>query len=375
MQLWLARPVLLVLRSRKRDEGLSITQFGRVELDPMKVPVPIRASSKDYPSFDEQLQSVTGPSDRDQTPPREDSVKEPTPAPRPENSGEAQSSEQLEQSPAASDQAPRSAEAEAVTAKANALPAEGGEVQEKGTPNGGASARRTNAGKGVEAPSIYSAQESKADTDPVVNQRKVSDELLSQAFVAGSGADKQAGAGNAQTRADGLGLKAESSSSRIRNESPLAGYKTVNKYSLQMTEAARESVFKQIAMRLTPEGGELMMRLDPPELGKINLQMTVEKQGQMRLVITAERSDLAALLEKHMAELEQELQKQGITVTGSEVRHDDGQGNAQSKDGFGDLFSLNREDSANEEESQQNQFNQIRPGDGFITADSLDFWA
>ncbi|MHC5065310.1 MAG: flagellar hook-length control protein FliK [Planctomycetota bacterium] len=198
---------------------------------------------------------------------------------------------------------------------------------------------------------------------------------MSQAFIAGSGAEKQAASGKAQIRTDGLGLKADSAKARVQAEAPLAGYKTVNKYSLQMTEAARESVFKQIAIRLNPEGGEFLMRLDPPELGKLNLQMTVENHGQMRLLITAERSDLASLLERHMAELEQELAKQGITVTGSEVRHDDGKGTAETKDNSGSDFALNGENAANEDDSQQSQTHLIRPGVGFITADSLDFWA
>ena len=146
----------------------------------------------------------------------------------------------------------------------------------------------------------------------------------------------------------------------------------VDPRTLQTLEAQRASVFKQIAMRVTPERGEMRMRLDPPELGHLDLHMVVEKSGSARLQIVAERPEVVAILERHLGELKQTLADQGIDVAEAEIQF--GQ-RGQAKGGLGEPESGSEfgqhDDTHSAEESEASDG--IR-NPGYITADGLDYW-
>lgn len=99
----------------------------------------------------------------------------------------------------------------------------------------------------------------------------------------------------------------------------LAGYRTLSPQTLQLAEAARDSVFRQIALRLGDEGSELRVLLDPPELGEVDLHLVVEKGGALRLSIGAERPELLLTLDKYLHELRQSLAAAGLDVAHAEV--------------------------------------------------------
>jgi flagellar hook-length control protein FliK len=146
-----------------------------------------------------------------------------------------------------------------------------------------------------------------------------------------------------------------------------SGYRTLNKSAIQMVEAARDSIFRQVALRVNGGGGEMRLLLDPPGLGQLDLRVIVDKAGNVQLSMIAERPELALVLDKHMAELKQTLHSQGLTVAHAEVRAR----NEQTPNrGNGDEHSSSGEPS---DEPQEWNGPALRRA-GYITAEGLDFW-
>ena len=147
------------------------------------------------------------------------------------------------------------------------------------------------------------------------------------------------------------------------------GYATRNAKSMQLLEQARDSVFKQILMKLTDGGGEMRMRLSPPDLGQLDLRMTVEGGNKLTLMIAAERNDMAQLLQRHLDELKGTLQENGLEVTGAEV---------QTREDFERQQSAADNDDASATPSPNDIAEDVVSAPqqrGYITADGLDFWA
>lgn len=148
-----------------------------------------------------------------------------------------------------------------------------------------------------------------------------------------------------------------------------AGYRTWNAQSMQLLEQARDSVFKQILLKLGKDGGEMRLRLDPPEFGQLDLRLVVEQGNQLRLSIGAERPELQAWLQRHLDELKQSLQQAGLDVTHADVH-------AQT-DASGGHASWQRDTSAfggNAADDHEPAAPSLAAA-GWTTAQGLDFWA
>lgn len=161
------------------------------------------------------------------------------------------------------------------------------------------------------------------------------------------------------------GALAKETPAATLRETGTSGYRIWNPRTLQLAEQSRDSLFRQIVMRLGSEGGEVRMLLDPPELGRLDLTMQVEPSGNVRLSILAERPELAGLLEKHMPELRAALTAQGLGVTHAEVRsHDRARREGPwPEPGIG---------GADHDEPEVAQAGHLHAG--YVTADGLDFW-
>jgi flagellar hook-length control protein FliK len=101
---------------------------------------------------------------------------------------------------------------------------------------------------------------------------------------------------------------------------PVLGYRTHSPQALHLAEQARDSVFKQILLRVEGGGAEMRMLLDPPELGELDLRLVVDKGGSLKLSIAAERPELAWMLDKHMHELRSALAAHGLTLAQADVQ-------------------------------------------------------
>jgi flagellar hook-length control protein FliK len=149
-----------------------------------------------------------------------------------------------------------------------------------------------------------------------------------------------------------------------------AGYRTLTRQAVQLDEQAADSVFRQILFKLDKDRGEMRVHLEPPELGRLDLRLQVERNGDLRLSIGAERGDLAALLQKDLQPLVQALQQQGLHVVHAEVHaqtRGDGNRGERATDGA--------PDGAHRRADDGDGAALPRIGTGYVTAQGLDFWA
>ena len=108
---------------------MTITQFGRVEFDPMRVPISARAPTRDIPSFDDQFQSEITQGQRFKPAPPNEVDEQPAEVvpSQPAVDGRERRSSQVQQGNDAS--AP--VEARVVGSTAKTLPSEGQEPKQE----------------------------------------------------------------------------------------------------------------------------------------------------------------------------------------------------------------------------------------------------
>lgn len=86
---------------------------------------------------------------------------------------------------------------------------------------------------------------------------------------------------------------------------------------------ASRDVLRQVEggmLRNLGEGSkQLTLRLDPPELGKLSLQLTV-RGDEVKVVFKAENADAGNLLQENLSQLRQALENQGLKVSKMEVQ-------------------------------------------------------
>ncbi len=225
----------------------------------------------------------------------------------------------------------------------------------------GEPARQEAAGKGTDSPRTSSPTE---DLLAAIVQRGTEATTATAAIAPANGPTAAvARPGEAPVR--GVDAASSAKAAPTRSAPVVAGYRANAKVSAELVDQARDSVFKQILMRVFDGGGEMRVRLEPPDLGELDLHMKVENGNQLSLWIGAERSDVATMLQRNLDGLRDTLQAAGLDVADAQVGTRDG-GNARGQQG-GD-------GSANDEHPARDDGAMQRRG-GWITADGLDFWA
>ncbi|MCB9884575.1 MAG: flagellar hook-length control protein FliK [Planctomycetes bacterium] len=247
--------------------------------------------------------------------------------------------------------------------QADAQPFEIHDTTRRGEPE-----RQETAGKGADSPRPYSRPGEQVLVT-VLNPGAAGTGSLPVA-VAGNGNAVGAigaakAAGQPMTRA--AGLDAQLPNTPQRGQAVTAGYRTNNAASAQLLEQARDSVFKQILLKLNDDGGEMRMRLSPPELGELDLRLSVSAGNRLHLAISAERDDMAQLLQQHLDELTRSLQSAGLDVAGAHVE-------ARSEGSRRDLHDAEFGGASPEEQDEITSVSQPRLG-GWMTAEGLDYWA
>jgi len=144
-----------------------------------------------------------------------------------------------------------------------------------------------------------------------------------------------------------------------------AGYRTSNAAAAQRMDMARESVFQQILLKLHEGGGEMRLRLDPPEFGELDLRLVLHEGNKLSLSIAAERQEMAQLLHKHLDQLRQTLESAGMQVTDAQV-------------GTRDQHHGGREASPplwhDHDVTEAKPTSSMARSGGYLHADGLDFW-
>lgn len=93
--------------------------------------------------------------------------------------------------------------------------------------------------------------------------------------------------------------------------------------SFQADKVAREMGI-QIARRVASGGDELVIRLDPAELGRINIRMSVNEQGQLRAVVAADAPSVVETIRSDISELTRALEQAGVRTDSQSFRFDRG---------------------------------------------------
>jgi len=97
-------------------------------------------------------------------------------------------------------------------------------------------------------------------------------------------------------------------------------------------------VVRGLSAMVSQRGGTMMMRLDPPELGALQVKMTV-MNGVVNAQMLATSEQGARILERNMGSLRAALEQQGLTVeklsvtTNQQSNSSDLQGNSQQREG------------------------------------------
>ena len=235
----------------------------------------------------------------------------------------------------------------------------------RNTKEEGETARRNATGEGAASPASLAIEERLRNQ---VQRQTVKGVLGLVANAAPTGASPNA------PRATGTPMvdKGHHASRTEKPAAAAAGYRTFSKQTLELAEQARDSVFKQIALRLTPERGEVRMLLDPPDLGQLDLRMSLDQSGRMSLSMLTERPELAVMLDKHMPELVRALAQSGLTMTQASVQQQSRDPKDQAQRNFhgADDFATNAVASAGDSNPRIEELARR----SFFTSEGFDFW-
>jgi hypothetical protein len=338
---------------------------GRVEADPMRIPAPLRSSSDGSDPFAAMLEqavqraadqrSATAPAVQQEAAPVDEPVTDEAAELPPER--REQPDVEFESDGDTGDGEPSSHPHAAGPEATETL--RRGESERQPTAGKGPDSPRTSPGSGTDHEPLLTGALPQGEQGRGVVVGPSSQGVTAIAATGKAGEAQVRGFENGQARG----------STPTRAPAVAAGYRTDNAASAQLLEHARDSVFKQILMQLNGDGGEMRVRLQPPDLGELDLRLVVEHGNRLSLSIGAERADMTALLQKHLDELKQTLQSAGLEVTDAHVYQRDAH---SARDG-GRSGSQTRHDSHDEAADAAAAMPQLRRS--YVTAEGLDFWA
>ena len=259
------------------------------------------------------------------------------------------------------------------------------------TTSGTASPDRTHSAGASEEAKRFTSQSGKGTdvpADPLVpDLTSAPESIVAPVAHAGLGSVSSPATTPGNTRADGLaapalgkaGNNASDPNRAATLEKPQAGYRTGGKAQVQLDAAARESVFRQIAMRLSPTGaGEIRMLLDPADLGELDIKIRIDG-NVMNLTIVTERPELAQELSQDIASLRDSLRAQGLDVGQTDIESRDNAPDGRSPEGWELQEELDAHVAARAASGSDPVGAPLpapeRSHQYLVTADRLDFWA
>lgn len=343
---------------RTEERGIVVfTQFGRIEFDPMSVPLAKSGANTAGSSFADRLDQVNRRAEpefvRDEPKAHASEPECETPCEAPHAD---EPTEEVTTTEVARQELPTDASAAPV-----AVPNEPVISRESPT-------RRDDAGEGVGVSLEPSSGKSSLPLSKAAAKSTTASAVAAPAaFVLQPLEAVQQAKATVRAEVDRLvGVEGSAPARATSAASAASGYRTRNAFAVQLDEQARDSVFKQILFKLGKEGSEMRVRLEPPELGELDLHLTVDAANSLRLSITTERSDLRDLLRDGLQQLEQDLQATGLKIAHTEVNARDGREPRQPLD-FGTAAGGSTNDAESEAPAAA-----VRSG--WVSANGLDFW-
>lgn len=128
--------------------------------------------------------------------------------------------------------------------------------------------------------------------------------------------------------------------------------------SVQRAPPATAQVAREIVKRFNGDSTTFEMRLDPPELGRVEVRLEVSRDHRVTAVLSADSPQALTELARHARDLEQMLQSSGLELTENGLSFDLRQG---SEDADTDNASSNPRGSAGDEDAPQQQTTTARP--------------
>jgi flagellar hook-length control protein FliK len=102
-------------------------------------------------------------------------------------------------------------------------------------------------------------------------------------------------------------------SARSESAAPVAG-----RVLPELPVRNEQEIVDQVRFLLNRKGGQASIELHPPQLGQVGLRISVTDHA-VRLEITADRLPVAELLHKHLPQLQQALEAQGLQIDRAQV--------------------------------------------------------
>ncbi|MFO1076351.1 MAG: flagellar hook-length control protein FliK [Planctomycetota bacterium] len=342
-----------------------------VQSDPTRIPAPAAMASARSERFADVLDETTAPQQRapEATNAPEHDLDGAAPADgRPAAPAGAERRRRVAEHEAGDDAALDGADEPPVEPELDAV--QDGELNDIGR---GESGWRETAGKGTDSPrpSPAGAAERELALESLARRVRLGGPIgapvAAQPAAAGAAAATSRAGADAPVRAVAQPA-ASAAGAASRAAATTAGYRTNGAVSAQLLDQARDSVFKQILFKISGENGEMRMRLEPPDLGELDLRMIVEDGNKLSLAIAAERPELAALIQRHVDELARTLQGSGLELVRADIgpRQDGAGTGAFDRDGRSRGGERRDDDAAGD-------FAALRRG-GYVRADGLDYW-
>ena len=339
-----------------------ITVRGRVAMDPTAVPLAASMQTGREDCFAQVLQQAVdgdAPTRVDDRNPEPEPVEEQ--APEPENEREPSPAPEAAEAPPDPTANALAADPTQPGPTSTPAPADVHEAIRRGEPE-----RQATAGKGADSP-----RTSKHTIEPLVAAvvlHTAQGQTPVAPFVPGQrGVTAVGGVSGAATPTRGTELPR--GAMPLRAPAPAATLRSAAPPTAELFEQARESVFQQILMKLDRDGGEMRLRLQPPELGQLDLRLVVEDGNRLTLTIAADRDDTAQLLQRHLDELKHTLQPAGLEISGASV-----QTRSEFARDHGGAFGQEPRhafDGTDDEPPTTADRRRL----GYVSATGLDFWA
>ena len=117
---------------------------------------------------------------------------------------------------------------------------------------------------------------------------------------------------------------------------------------------ASAQVAREIVRQFDGENTRFELRLDPPELGRVEIRLEVSRDNRVTAVVAADNPQALAELARHARDLEQMLQSSGLELTENGLSFDLRQGGDSDADA-GDGASNNARGSDAETDTPNTQ--------------------
>ena len=120
----------------------------------------------------------------------------------------------------------------------------------------------------------------------------------------------------------------------------------------RFAEANHATIINSVKTNLLPRGGSMQLRLDPPELGRIQVNVEM-RDGVMNATFQTTSDDATRMLSHSLGQLKSSLESQGVTVEKIQVQQTPHNQSAQGGDDQSGSQQQQQRDQADAQQEQQ----------------------